>query len=206
MDDHVQTIFPALRPSTQKQLPGGDFSFLSLSAVFTLFLLLLSPVISSELYAQNEAVKLCPCCGPEYRRFDFWLGDWVAYNLQDSNKLAGTNRIVLLQDSCVVQENWVGRGGQYTGTSYNWYDRQEGKWRQTWIDNQGGSLQLSGGMKGGEMILYSGEMKSRQGESYINRITWTPNPDGSVRQHWEISKDDGQSWETVFDGLYKRKE
>lgn len=173
---------------------------------FASSLLLLLPLSGQELVAQNEARPPCPCCASEYRQFDFWLGDWVAYDLQDSNKPAGTNRIVLLQDSCIVQENWVGRGGGYTGTSYNWYDRQEGKWYQTWIDNQGGSLRLSGGLKDGKMVLYSEQMKNRQGELYINRITWTPNPDRTVRQHWEISKDEGESWETVFDGLYKRKE
>ncbi len=37
-------------------------------------------------------------------------------------------------------------------------------------------------------------------------ITWTPNADGSVRQHWETSED-GKTWKTAFDGLYTpRKE
>jgi hypothetical protein len=36
------------------------------------------------------------------------------------------------------------------------------------------------------------------------RITWTPNSDGSVRQHWESSTDNGKSWQTGFDGLYRR--
>ncbi|CAN5170593.1 hypothetical protein BH11PSE14_BH11PSE14_24070 [soil metagenome] len=35
------------------------------------------------------------------------------------------------------------------------------------------------------------------------RITWTPNADGSVRQFWESSSDDGKRWTTAFDGLYK---
>ena len=38
-----------------------------------------------------------------------------------------------------------------------------------------------------------------------NRITWTPNSDGTVRQLWEVSKDQGESWQTEFDGLYKRQ-
>ena len=36
------------------------------------------------------------------------------------------------------------------------------------------------------------------------RGTWTPNPDGSVRQHFEISADDGATWTTWFDGKYVR--
>jgi hypothetical protein len=39
------------------------------------------------------------------------------------------------------------------------------------------------------------------------RITWTPSPDGSeVRQHWEVSSDDGVTWQTAFDGHYRRRQ
>ncbi len=155
-----------------------------------------------SLFAQNNN-KPCPCCKTEFRQFDFWLGDWEAFNKGDT--LLGTNKIAIMQDSCVIQENWTSASPGYTGTSYNFYDSQSGKWRQTWIDNQGGSLLLSGGLEDGKMVLYSGKMKTRQGRDYINRITWTPNPDGSVRQHWETSSDDGKNWTTAFDGLYKKR-
>jgi len=39
------------------------------------------------------------------------------------------------------------------------------------------------------------------------RITWTPSLDGSeVRQHWEVSSDDGATWQTAFDGHYRRRQ
>ena len=44
-----------------------------------------------------------------------------------------------------------------------------------------------------------------RGKSTTERITWTPHPDGTVRQHWEQSTDGGQTWTTAFDGLYRRK-
>ena len=31
----------------------------------------------------------------------------------------------------------------------------------------------------------------------------TPNEDGTVRQVWEISRDHGINWRSIFDGLYK---
>jgi hypothetical protein len=37
-----------------------------------------------------------------------------------------------------------------------------------------------------------------------DRVTWTPNADGSVRQLWEKSADGGATWTTAFDGLYTR--
>ncbi len=106
----------------------------------------------------------------------------------------------------MIQENWVSATGKYTGTSYNFYDASTKKWHQTWIDNQGGSLQLVGELKNGVMVLASKKMMDKEGNPYINRITWTPNKDKSVRQLWEITKDDGTTWTVAFDGLYKLKE
>jgi hypothetical protein len=39
----------------------------------------------------------------------------------------------------------------------------------------------------------------------IQRITWAPQADGSVRQLWESSKDGGRTWSTAFDGKYVKK-
>ncbi len=152
------------------------------------------------LNAQSGAA--CKCCEAAFRQFDFWVGDWET---TANGQLAGTNHIVVMQDSCVIQENWISAGGQYTGTSYNFYDPQEKKWHQTWVDNQGGSLLLTGGLENGSMVMYSGEMTNQAGKPYTNRITWTPNPDGTVRQLWEASTDGGATWKPLFDGLYTRK-
>ena len=65
-------------------------------------------------------------------------------------------------------------------------------------------LELAGGLVDGKMVL-SGERKLRDGRTLTNRITWTPNADGSVRQHWEQSFDGGKVWTTVFDGTYRRR-
>jgi hypothetical protein len=35
------------------------------------------------------------------------------------------------------------------------------------------------------------------------RITWTPNADGSVRQLWETADSKG-AWSVVFDGTYTK--
>ena len=165
----------------------------------TLFISLLSTTLIVGQTSSNS----CACCDSLHRQFDFWVGDWETFN--PKNKLAGTNRIVFLQDSCIIQENWTSSNGNYTGTSYNFYNPQTQKWHQTWIDNQGGSLLLSGGLEDGKMVLYSEEMKNAQGQPYINRITWTPNPDKTVRQLWEVSSDKGATWTVAFDGMYRRK-
>jgi hypothetical protein len=58
------------------------------------------------------------------------------------------------------------------------------------------ALLLHGGLKDGAMVL--------QSEDGSQRITWTPQSDGRVRQHWESTTDGGQTWTTAFDGMYQK--
>lgn len=132
--------------------------------------------------------------------FDFWIGEWEVYS---DGKLAGTSSIRPILDGCVVQEMWSGAQGS-AGSSLNFYNPQTGKWQQFWVWRNGTTLDLAGGLEDGRMVL-QGDSVNREGEALLNRITWTPNADGTVRQHWEVSKDRGTSWQTAFDGLYKIK-
>jgi len=56
------------------------------------------------------------------------------------------------------------------------------------------------------MVLSGQQLKPDAGTGLVQqeRISWTPNDDGSVRQLWESSKDGGKSWAVVFDRLYRR--
>ena len=56
-----------------------------------------------------------------------------------------------------------------------------------------------------QVMVLRGVTHNAQGAAVQNRITWTPNADGSVRQHWEASTD-GETWTTAFDGRYVRKD
>jgi hypothetical protein len=49
------------------------------------------------------------------------------------------------------------------------------------------------------------EYRDDKNNRIINKMTWTPNPDGTVRQLWEQSKDGGQAFTVLFDGLYRRR-
>ena len=146
----------------------------------------------------------CQCCQSEFRQFDFWIGDWEVYNKEGN--LIGTNQIKLMQDSCVLQENWQARQSSYSGTSYNFYNQLTGQWQQLWIDNQGQHLELSGNLQNNAMVLQGSIRKDRKGKEYINRISWTPLPEGHVHQHWEISYNEGENWKTIFEGEYRKKD
>jgi hypothetical protein len=145
-----------------------------------------------------------PCTAPEYRQFDFWLGNWDVKDPQGA--VVGTNRITREYDGCVLQEHWEARGPRkQTGSSFNTWSAPAQKWHQTWVDSTGGFLLLDGGLVEGKMVLF-GEAPARVGGGRLrHRITWSPLPGGTVRQVWESSRDEGKTWTVAFDGLYVRK-
>lgn len=157
-------------------------------------------ICSFPLYAQESK---CNCCTDNHEAFDFWIGSWEVTNRQ--GKVAGTNRIERIQGNCVLQENWKGANGAYTGTSNNFFNDKTKQWEQIWFDNQGQTLHLKGKRIGNQMILQSEEKMNRDGKPYINRITWTKNDDGTVRQLWEIITN-GTDATVAFDGLYKKNQ
>ena len=136
------------------------------------------------------------CQSAEYRQFDFWVGTWDVF-LPNGEK-AGENRIEPISAGCALLENWSGRGG-FTGKSLNIYDRDDKRWHQTWVDSSGGLLMIAGSLFDKRMVL-----SSETGSTW-QRITWTPNDDGSVRQFWESSADAGKTWTVAFDGKYVRR-
>jgi hypothetical protein len=171
-----------------------------MSVRLVLFVALLSLVAGSPAAAQDEAAPPPPCSAPEHRQFDFWLGEW---DVTANGKTAGKNRITAILGGCVLMEEWASANGKYAGKSFNRYDTSTGKWEQYWVDTGGGVLRLSGGYSDGKMVL-NGETNTEQGAT-LERITWHNNADGTVRQVWEKSKDNGDTWKAVFDGLYVKK-
>lgn len=168
-----------------------------------LILILLAPVlVSAQESGAEPATVPGPCTASEYRAFDFWIGDW---NVSSNGQAAGTNSIQPVHGGCALQENWQGAGsGGISGSSFNIYDAATGRWHQTWVDASGTLLQLDGGLVDGAMVL-RGERPAPNGNgTALHRISWTPNPDGSVRQLWEASPDQGATWNVLFDGLYVR--
>ncbi len=79
---------------------------------FLLFALLVSGM--QTIFSQK-----LPCSKPEYRQFDFWIGEWEAYGL--NGQKAGDSKISLILDSCIILEEWtsvsVQRGLRYAGKS-----------------------------------------------------------------------------------------
>lgn len=169
------------------------------------------PALSAAAYAQQttnpaattaQAAAAQPCkASPEYRQLDFWVGEWDVQG--PKGRAVGASSVHLILGDCVVFENWTGAGGS-TGKSFNLYDARVRKWKQFWVDNQGGMLEFTGEFKDGAM-RYTGASTAQDGTPVIDRLTFFPLAEGRVRQLWEQSPDQGKTWKTVFDGTYIRK-
>jgi hypothetical protein len=140
-----------------------------------------------------------PCAAPEFRQFDFWLGRWKVTNPKGVQ--VGTSEISRVSEGCAVREQWTSARGQ-GGTSLNYYDSSGHEWHQDWIGGDGTILHLHGGMKNGTMVLTDESPGAKS--SILNRITFTPLPDGKVRQEWAMSKDEGATWQISFVGTYEK--
>ncbi|MEZ5274920.1 MAG: hypothetical protein R3F07_00910 [Opitutaceae bacterium] len=161
-------------------------------ASLSLFLLL-AVILKAEGPAEPPVEKA--------RQFDFWIGEW---EVTANGKVAGHNRIESIVGGRALRETWTGTGG-YNGTSTNIHDSTTDTWKQFWVDNSGLVLLLEGGLVDGKMVL-EGRRLDAEGATVVDRITWTPNDDGSVRQLWESSSNGGQTWTVAFDGLYVKAE
>lgn len=164
------------------------------TSAWLLFPLMMTPAALAAQQAPPPG-----CTAAEHRQFDFWIGDWQVRGAD--GRLLGHNRISGVLDGCAVLEEWTGAAGG-TGRSLNAYDRADGSWKQNWVDNGGGRLDLTGGWDAGRMVL-TGESRRPDGTTVRHRVSFIPAADG-VRQLWEQSLDAGVTWSVAFDGMYRK--
>lgn len=142
------------------------------------------------------------CAGPAHRQFDFWLGEWLVRD--GSGQQVGTNVITQDLDGCLVEESWTDQGGG-RGRSLNAYDRQTGKWHQTWVADGLGHLRMSGGPTAAdEMDLTGVRVSAASGAQLFDRYRWDLLPDGRVRQQGTLDIP-ALGLNFSFDGYYERR-
>jgi len=137
---------------------------------------------------------------PEMRQFDFWIGRW---NVQSANgQFVGESKIEKILDDCVILENWTSAApNRYAGKSFNLYNTSTGKWMQTWVDDKGGVSEfIKGEYKEGTMQFVTLPDKQKK----MTRLTFTRLNENLVRQHFEVTTDDGKIWTTTTDLYYHR--
>src|SRR5689334_20168557 len=167
-------------------------------------LILLAAIMATRIEAQKT-----PCTtDPIYRQFDFWIGEWDVY--AKNGKKAGDSKIDLILDSCIILENWksanISQGVYYAGKSFNAYNSTTKQWQQTWVDNVGGTTEfLEGHFDDNKMIFRTRPFQFNRDTMAIRKLTFHNLGPDKVRQHGEISKDNGVTWTTEYDLEYRRK-
>lgn len=147
-----------------------------------------------------DSARAPSCAGPEYHSFDFWMGDWKAFDVGNPTTVVARTRVDRILDGCVLLEDYQGSDGSH-GESFTIYDAGRRVWHQSWVTNQGVLLVIEGKLEAGEMIL-SGVSHLSDGKERYVRGVWKP-VTGGVRETAVTSTDGGKTWDPWFDLMFR---
>ena len=134
------------------------------------------------------------CGAPEYRQLDYSIGRFRV--VAETGERAGELHVEPILSGCARRGHWRGAIAG-SGEVTTWYDRHGGQWHRVFVNDDGHSLRLSGRVEGMRLVL-SGRNAFFDGRVGLHRMTWQPQADGSIRQRWELSMDEGLHWETLL--------
>jgi hypothetical protein len=161
---------------------------------------------AGSLSAQQSPAPQNPCTDAAQKQLDFWVGEWdLTWPGEKQGEVGhGANTIQRVLDGCIVQENFSGLDSMpLRGTSVSVFDVRAGKWKQTWVDNEGGYLDFVGEFKDGQMILQREAV--RNGSKILQRMVWKNIKPNELDWSWEASTDGGKTWQVNWPIHYKRK-
>ena len=142
-----------------------------------------------------------PCSAAESRQFDFWIGDWDAFDADDLQTAIARTHITAIAAGCAIHELYEQADG-LIGDSILAFDPVRRAWQQTWVTNRGSLMVISGRLVDGALVL-EGEMHVANGTSLRQRITWQRQGE-AVRESATLSRDDGRTWEPAFDVIFRK--
>lgn len=141
-----------------------------------------------------------PCSVSAYHQFDFWIGDWDAFDADKPNVVVAHNRVDSILGGCVIREDYREPDGM-EGESFSIYDASRKVWHQTWVTNRGKLLVIEGNYRNDEMVM-SGADRTLDGKERRVRGIWKRVKDG-VRETAVTSTDGGKTWEPWFDLVFR---
>jgi hypothetical protein len=159
-------------------------------------------LITTATPVLGQAAPASPCAGAEFKQMDFWLGDWDVHwdAMPGAPAGEGSNQITRTYGGCVTEEHF--QGGPLKGHSVSTYFVGTKNWRQTWVDNQGGYIDLEGGPDtAGNFVLTT---VARPGSTRANRMVFTDIKRNSLVWRWQATQD-GKTWADSWVITYTRK-
>ncbi|HVT99769.1 MAG TPA: tetratricopeptide repeat protein [Acidobacteriaceae bacterium] len=144
-----------------------------------------------------------PCDDPQFRQFDFWLGDWDVASAGD-NIHRGSSHVSKEMNGCVVWENWTSAGNPYFGKSYNTWNPNLNRWEQYWVDTAAGVMFFHGALKDNVMDYWTDDIPQTTGGTLQRHLQFFNLGPDKVRQFSQGSTDGGKTWHTEYDFIYTR--
>jgi hypothetical protein len=164
---------------------------------------------SSPAAAHDEGGALATspqCTAPEFRQLDFWVGEWDVRWEAAPGQPAGNGANTIRRDlgNCVIYETFEGgpSTGNLVGYSVSTFHGPTSRWRQTWVDNQGGYFALVGGPMGDTFVLENSRLSDTA--PYLRMVFEDITPT-SITWRWQRSTDGGSSWSDSWVIHYTRR-
>ncbi|MEM8694952.1 MAG: hypothetical protein AAGE05_02900 [Pseudomonadota bacterium] len=160
---------------------------------------LAAAIVSTTAFAQNATVDgdtafTEPCAAEPFRQFDFWVGDWVAFDYE-TGVVQGIDRIEIIEHGCALRQHWSQLTDRYrTPDAPHRYGGMSisamapgPRWQQMWVGNSGGAITLQGELResDGAMVMVQ-EFAGPDDVEYHRTWYWVPEEDGTVHSWGEI--------------------
>ena len=179
--------------------PGNSWRRMSIISVLAYYTMGVAGLTSTLDNARSASMP--SCTSSEYREFDFWVGDWDAFEVHNTRPTAHV-RVDRILNDCVLRERYEDTDG-LKGESFSIYDAGRKLWHQTWVTNRGQLLTIEGGLERGQMVLAGTSHTMGPSGTQVRGI-WTQVSDG-VREMAVISRDSGKTWHGWFDLLFRSR-
>ncbi|TNE61083.1 MAG: hypothetical protein EP344_06485 [Bacteroidetes bacterium] len=165
------------------------------------------PVLFLLLPATDSYAQDSTAVTPEHQ-LDFWIGTWeLRWQDADGREATGTNRIVRELSDQVVCEYFQAHDGQlagFVGRSWSVYDRNSKTWKQTWVDNQGGYLDFTGGPEG-DTFIFQRQVTKPDGTAIHQKMVFYDIRADRFTWDWMRSTDGGTNWQLAWRINYTRQ-